>query len=124
VEEDQTLVAEWPFEDARAMPEVHVQYWDSRPEYLGYDKLGVDVELTDDQTLLCMSAIWCYDLKDQKSILVSLSNLKPADWNKSALKHLVLDQDKKDLICAVIKNHSLDLPSQTQDIIEGKGSVS
>jgi hypothetical protein len=104
--------------------ESNVQDWDSRPEYLGYDKLDVDVELTDDQTLLCISTIWCYDLNEQKSMLVSFSNLRPVDWNKSAMKHLVLDQDKKDLICAVVKNHSQDSPSQTQDIIEGKGSVS
>jgi|SRR5271156_4661870 len=106
------------------MPESNVQDWDCRPEYLGYDKLDVDVELTDDQALLCMSTIWCYDLNEQKSILVSFSNLRPVDWNKSAMKHLVLDQDKKDLICAAVKNHSQDSPSQTQDIIEGKGSVS
>jgi hypothetical protein len=114
----------WAFKDGKTMPESNVQDWDSRPEYLGYDKLDVDAELTDDQTLLCMSTIWCYDLKEQKSMLVSFSNLRPVDWNKSAMKHLVLDQDKKDLICAVVKNHSQDSPSQTQDIIEGKGSVS
>lgn len=105
------------------MPRSHVQDWDSRPEYLGYDKLDVDVELTDHQTLLCISTIRCFDLNEQRPMIVSFSNLRPVDWNKSAMKHLVLDQDKKDLICAVVKNHSQDLPSQTQDIIEGKGSV-
>jgi hypothetical protein len=106
------------------MPKNHAQGWDSRPEYLSYDKLDVDVELTDHQALLCTSTIRCFDLNEQRSMLVSFSNLRPVAWNKSAMKHLVLDQDKKDLICAVVKNHSQDSPSQTQDIIEGKGSVS
>jgi hypothetical protein len=124
VEEDQAVRAEWLFTDAKNMLEVHVRYWDSRPEYIGWEKLGIEVELTDDQLLLCTSAVWCYDLLEQKSMLASSSDLQPVDWNKSAMNHLVLDQDKKDLICAVVKNHSKDSPSQTQDIIEGKGSVS
>lgn len=124
MEEDQVLSFKLLFADARNASDVHVRYWDSRPEYLCCEKLAIDVELTDDQLLLCASAVWCFDLQEQTSLLVSTSDLQPVDWNKSAMNHLVLDQDKKDLICAVVKNHSKDSPSQTQDIIEGKGSVS
>lgn len=60
--------------------------------------------------------------KHRCSYLSRISSLSTG--TKSALDHLVLDQNKKELICAVAKNHSKDSPSQTRDIIEGKGSVS
>lgn len=122
--ENQNLQANWHFPSAVNMPEKHVRDWDSRPDYLCCEKLAIDVDLTDNQILLCTSAAWCFDPQGLMLLLVSTSDLQPVDWNKSAMNHLVLDQDKKDLICAVVKHHSKDSPSQTQDIIEGKGSVS
>jgi hypothetical protein len=91
VQEEQAIDTDDLFTDAKIMPEKNVRDWDSRPDYLCYDKLAIDGELTDDQILLCTSTIWCFDLQEQNSLLVSISDLQPADWNKSALSHLVLD---------------------------------
>lgn len=46
--------------------------------------------------------------------------IEPVSWNKAAFERLVLKQDKKDLIEALVTNH-LEVGSMA-DVIEGKGN--
>jgi hypothetical protein len=101
-----------------------VQSYDSRPEFLSYDDQSPDAEFTDDEALLFSSIIRSFDIGTQKSLLVSITDLHPIDWNKSAMNHLVLADEKKDLIRDLMASHIKGTSSKTQDIIQGKGSVS
>lgn len=51
---------------------------------------------------------------------LAVKHIKPVIWNKAAFERLVLKQDKKDLIQAVVMNHLE--ADKMADAIEGKGN--
>lgn len=51
---------------------------------------------------------------------LAVKHIKPVTWNKAAFERLVLKQDKKDLVQAVVMNHLE--AGKMADAIEGKGN--
>jgi hypothetical protein len=98
-------------------------FWDDRPEYLSYDGLSSDREISDEQALFCPSIVRCFDLVTQEHPTMSISSLRPVEWNKAAFHQLVLPEDKKDIIRSLIQHHVSGTPKDLTSIIPGKGAV-
>lgn len=91
-------------------------------ELYEWDKLPVSAKLTDEQAMLCPAVIGCHDLRSKKKYTVSVDNLKPVEWNKDAMDHLVLDTRKKDMLKGLVSYHSnRNRGNEQADLIAGKG---
>ncbi|KAH8891768.1 P-loop containing nucleoside triphosphate hydrolase protein [Thozetella sp. PMI_491] len=72
--------------------------------------------------MLCPPLIGCYNIKTTEVFTVSVDKLRPVQWNSEAMKHLVLDSAKKEMLRGLISRHyNHTLNRQGGDLIDGKG---
>lgn len=103
-------------------PKRSIRFWDNRAEFFTYDDLSAS-KLTDEQALFCPSSVPCFDLATQKQPIIAVSSLCPVDWNKDALKQLVLPDDKKERIGCLLQNYASGTVQGLCNVIPGKGAV-
>lgn len=70
--------------------------------------------------LLCPPQISCYHIETGKRCLVNVNNLQRVSWSESAMNRLVLEEEKKRLLKALVDNVNK-LQSRSGDIIAHKG---
>lgn len=96
--------------------------FDNDNELYEWGNLSVSSKLTDVQAMLCPAVIGCHDLRSKKKYTVSVDNLKPVEWNKDAMDHLVLDTRKKEMLKGLVSYHSSrNRGNEQADLIAGKG---
>jgi len=83
--------------------------FDDREEYL-WDNLTVDIDPNDEihqaKAQLCPPILGCFYVATGKAHMVSVDNLEPITWNKEAIDHLVIAEDKKQLLKGLVAHHS------------------
>ena len=72
------------------------------------------------QYRLCPPHISCYHLETGKHYLVSVTNLDPVCWERSALDQLILDEEKKSFLKTLVSN-AANFKLKAGDIIANKG---
>lgn len=86
-----------------------------------YYSINIEIdenELKDEDKLIIMPHVGIYNLGTQKVWgLVHIEDLHPIEYNDSAFENLVLEQNKKNMIMALIKNHD----NTNEDFINTKG---
>lgn len=94
---------------------------DAREGYQ-WDYMPLDTVLTDEQAQLCPAIIGCVSISSEHVFHCSVENLELVKWNKEAIEHLVLDEDKKDLLKGLVAQHSHRAKTREfGDLIENKG---
>jgi hypothetical protein len=94
---------------------------DTREEYQ-WDNLSSTSGLTDEQARLCVPIIGCYTVKSKKFYLVSVDKLQPVIWDPNAMKHLVMEPDKKRLLEGLVGQHyTREQGSHRRDFVANKG---
>ena len=91
---------------------------DDRQEFKDWDDILTNDKFSEEQTLLCPPVIAAFDTITAKWYVVAIENLKPVKWNTAAMNHLVLAKSRKELLHAVIEQHS---KKKIGDLIQGKG---
>ncbi|KAL8651371.1 MAG: hypothetical protein Q9210_003290 [Variospora velana] len=76
--------------------------------------------LTEDQLILCNKTVKGYSLKDKKWMTFPVGPIGEIKWNDRAFERLVLPNDHKDLILALIESQVANR-EQFDDVIQGKG---
>ncbi|KAI3320957.1 hypothetical protein HD806DRAFT_504100 [Xylariaceae sp. AK1471] len=89
------------FQNGRGMNPAEL---DTREQYQ-WDSLAATAVLTDEQARLCVPLIGCYAIKSKGFYLVDFEKLKLVAWNPDALRQLVLDPGKKDLLEGLVSQH-------------------
>lgn len=74
-----------------------------------------------EQFQLCPAEISCYHVPSGERYIISVNNLKPVKWLDTAIKRLILDQEKKDMLTAIIRNNFSADKAKGGDIIANKG---
>lgn len=106
------------FEDGSGL---HASELDHRKEYQ-WDNLPATTNLTDEQARLCSPIIGCYGVTTKELYAVSVEKLEPVDWNVNAMKHLVLETKKKEMLQGLVSQHyHRDRSKHGGDLIAGKG---
>ncbi|KAL8771692.1 MAG: hypothetical protein Q9209_002883 [Squamulea sp. 1 TL-2023] len=76
--------------------------------------------LTNEQLLLCSTTIRGYSLRNKKWLTFSIRSIGEIRWNDTAFDRLVLPQDHKELILALIESQVANKET-FDDVIQGKG---
>ncbi|KAI1333970.1 hypothetical protein F5Y15DRAFT_430214 [Xylariaceae sp. FL0016] len=81
-----------------------------------------DADLTDEQLLLLPSTTHGYSLREKKWVSINIDQTSEVLWNKNAFKRLVLEEETKDLLRALIDVRMSD-SKNLKDLVAGKGNV-
>lgn len=85
-----------------------------------YSITGKDLNLLDDQLLVCANWINGFSLTHKSWGQFSVDGLEDIVWNEDAFKKLVVDETRRKLIHALVRAHRQD-DASFDDIIENKG---
>ncbi|KAK1753318.1 P-loop containing nucleoside triphosphate hydrolase protein [Echria macrotheca] len=85
-----------------------------------YEYAEIETPPDNDFFLLLPVAIPAFDLQDKVWRILAVARLKPVQWDQTAFERLVLEQDTKDVIKALV-THKVKNTVST-DLIRGKGS--
>jgi hypothetical protein len=105
----------------KSMPVIGSGYDD---RYTDYDGQSPTEDFTPEQLMLCPSIVNVYALDTKKWFEVAISNCKPVRWSTVALDHLVLAEKTKEMIRALVEQHTVNKGRVMNDVITGKGGVS
>ncbi|KAJ7269327.1 P-loop containing nucleoside triphosphate hydrolase protein [Mycena haematopus] len=76
---------------------------------------------TDEETLLSTNVLRGFSFVDKKWCQLFIENFSEIFWNQVSFKRLVLPEDSKNLIIALVSSHLGAEASRFNDIIKGKG---
>ncbi|KAK6342032.1 hypothetical protein TWF730_001513 [Orbilia blumenaviensis] len=79
-----------------------------------------ELELTDEQKLLCNATIYGFTLDSKKWLQFFIEQIEEVVWNTDSFSKLVLPEETKELICGLVESHITD-QSHFDDFVEGKG---
>ncbi|KAF2121635.1 P-loop containing nucleoside triphosphate hydrolase protein [Lophiotrema nucula] len=77
--------------------------------------------LTDGQCLLAVPTVKSFNVETKRWLMQDLTKFHEIPWSKHAFNSLVLDQDEKDLLIALIDREDLASNKPFDDFISGKG---
>lgn len=103
----------------RYQPEAPISKLQLKDE-LGPEVMGNKKPPSEDFTLLLPYCVMGFNMQDKKWRLLLIENTSPVCWDQDAFKSLVIDDETKELIMALVTN-KID-PSKSTDLIGGKGS--
>jgi hypothetical protein len=67
--------------------------------------------------------ITAFDIPAQTWCVVCINDLTDIKWEAEAMDHLVLDEDKKQLLRCLVGERNVQLSDRVGDVISGKGRV-
>ncbi|KAI9862802.1 MAG: hypothetical protein M1824_000932 [Vezdaea acicularis] len=76
--------------------------------------------LSERDTMLCSPFVLGFSLQNKKWCRFFIDMVKPVELNTQAFSQLVMDQEKKELVLAMVEAH-VDEDNEFDDIIQGKG---
>jgi hypothetical protein len=79
--------------------------------------------LTDEQLLLAVPTVKTFNINRKKWTKQDLTNFHEIPWSKNAFDNLVLNQDEKDLLIALVDREDLVSSRAFDDFIAGKGTL-
>lgn len=90
-----------------------------------YDSCPPEREFEELQAQICPSTVYVYSLSARKWFRVAVSYLKKVNWNKTAFKQLVLEDQTKQLLKGLVGVHKENRNQGRimRDIIPTKGQV-
>ncbi|KAF9258542.1 P-loop containing nucleoside triphosphate hydrolase protein [Marasmius fiardii PR-910] len=83
---------------------------------------GIDTnkpELTDEELLLTSTVVYGFSLSDKLWLEFDVEKINPVQWNQEAFTNLVLPDDRKNMLQALVEAHHQELGFD--DFIKGKG---
>lgn len=86
-----------------------------------YDVLQPDSEPDDLTLLLCPQQVHGYCLRDKIWKSLNVTQLQPVHFRKNAWERLVLDEEYKDIVQAMVASY-VDKTAKLEDIVAGKGA--
>lgn len=84
------------------------------------DKLELE-PLTDDQCLLANATVRGFSFGEKRWLDFFVDKLESPGWNSDCFKQLVLPEAQKDLVQALVANHTQKRDGSFDDIVKGKG---
>lgn len=78
----------------------------------------------DELALHSPAYITAFDLPAQTWRVVSVDDLTDVKWETKAMDHLVLEDEKKELLRHLVKDRNINMNDRVGDVISGKGRVS
>ncbi|KAK4185574.1 AAA family ATPase [Podospora australis] len=93
---------------------------DSRRDDLGPEAMALDTPTNPEFTLFLPAWMYGFNMESKQWHKLSVAHISDIDWDKTAFHRLVIPEDTKDVIKALITN-KLDSSAST-DLIRGKGS--
>lgn len=93
--------------------------------YSNYDSCPPEREFEGLQAQICPSTVYVYSLSARKWFRVAVSYLKKVNWNRTAFKQLVLEDETKELLKGLVGVHKENRNQGRimRDIIPTKGQV-
>ncbi|KAL8918837.1 MAG: hypothetical protein Q9208_007094 [Pyrenodesmia sp. 3 TL-2023] len=112
-------------------PEQHEEAYErvdcDRPPQAGnalfkkYDVLGPETEPDELAKLLCPQIVHGYCMRDKVWKKLNVTQLRPVNFRKNAWERLVLDEEYKDIVQAMVSSY-VDRTTGLDDLIAGKGA--
>ncbi|KAK0716196.1 AAA family ATPase [Lasiosphaeris hirsuta] len=98
--------------------------WDLIPEQDAAAERKALAPLTDDQALLASAVVRGFSFTEKKFLEFFVDRLRPVDWNTSCFEQLVLPESQKELVQALVAEHTQRSAAAGRgfdDIVKGKG---
>ncbi|KAL8796093.1 MAG: hypothetical protein Q9195_001425 [Heterodermia aff. obscurata] len=86
-----------------------------------YDQIKPDATPDDLTLLLCPQHVHGYCLRDKVWKSLNVNQLKPVNFRKNAWDRLVLDEEYKDIVQAMVSSY-VEKSSSIEDLVAGKGA--
>ncbi|KAL8997627.1 MAG: hypothetical protein Q9169_003175 [Polycauliona sp. 2 TL-2023] len=86
-----------------------------------YDVLDASIEPDDMIKLLCPQSVHGYCLRDKTWKKLNVTQLRPVGFRQNAWERLVLDEEYKDIVQAMVSSY-VDKTASIDDLIAGKGA--
>jgi hypothetical protein len=93
-------------------------------EHEGFDGFPTDEEFSALQAQLCPPFAYCYGLGSRMWYEIAVSRIEEVQWQKEAIHQLVLEQETKEMLIGLVKQHQVNKERVLSDIIPSKGKVS
>ncbi|KAF2089738.1 hypothetical protein K490DRAFT_37021 [Saccharata proteae CBS 121410] len=76
---------------------------------------------TDEDFLIASPVVYGFAFSEKRWLEFSLSGIRPIAWNTGAFDSLVLAQDNKSIVKALVSSHKFHPASTIDDVVQGKG---
>ncbi|KAF1846405.1 P-loop containing nucleoside triphosphate hydrolase protein [Cucurbitaria berberidis CBS 394.84] len=77
--------------------------------------------MTDEQCLLAVSTVKCFNIQKKRWEMLDVTRIHEIAWAQHAFDNLVLDQEEKNLLLAVVDRDQFNQSKPFDDFISGKG---
>jgi len=93
-------------------------------EHESFDRFPTNEEFSALQAQLCPPVAYCYGLGSRMWYAIAISRIEEVQWQKEAIHQLVLEQETKEMLIGLVKQHQVNKERVLSDIIPSKGKVS
>jgi len=93
-------------------------------EHGSFDGFPTNEEFSALQAQLCPPFAYCYGLGSRMWYEIAISRTEEVQWQKEAIHQLVLEQETKEMLIGLVKQHQINKGKVLSDIIPSKGKVS
>ena len=93
-------------------------------EHESFDGFPTTEEFSALQAQLCPPFAYCYGLGSRMWYEIAISRIEEVQWQKEAIHQLVLEQETKEMLIGLVKQHQVNKERVLSDIIPSKGKVS
>lgn len=81
----------------------------------------LDREFTEEQLLLASPVVLGFAFSEKLWLELTVSGVKDIEWNEGAFDSLVLPDNQKSIVKALVESHTFHAAQNIEDVIQGKG---
>ncbi|OMP82174.1 ATPase family AAA domain-containing protein 3B [Diplodia seriata] len=78
-------------------------------------------EFTEEELLIASPVVLGFAFSEKRWMEFSLSGVRDIEWNEGAFESLVLRQDQKSIVKALVSSHKFHAAQTIDDVVQGKG---
>ncbi|OJD34408.1 aaa family atpase [Diplodia corticola] len=87
----------------------------------GNDEGKTKHEFTEEELLIASPVVLGFAFSEKRWMEFSLSGVRDIEWNEGAFDSLVLRQDQKSIVKALVSSHKFHAAQTIDDVVQGKG---
>lgn len=85
------------------------------------DRASANIEFTEEDLLIASPVVLGFAFSEKLWLEFSVSGVKEIEWNEGAFDSLVLPDNQKSIVKALVESHTFNAAQNIDDVIQGKG---
>ncbi|KAI9879112.1 MAG: hypothetical protein M1830_009565 [Pleopsidium flavum] len=99
----------------------HEIYEENMDELSGLEEGPTERVFTEEELLVASPVVLGFAFSEKMWLEFTVSGVKEIDWNEGAFESLVLPDNQKTIVKALVESHTFHAASNIDDIVQGKG---